>query len=361
MTDARGVYTDSPLPYHGSDPTRDIAAALSVPQQLMQDLTGGANLVISGFTLTRGSGMQLQVAAGICWANGLRAATILSTLNITPTTTQPRYTIIRVTVTPNNPIGTDPITGNNLIADTNILDALDGTAGASPVKPTLGSPYQVQVGSILLPASTSALTDSMLNALDCAPNSIGPDGSELVSSWTHRATNITNSVTAHGIQQGSGHSFDSDTVDGQHASAFQTSGSFDAAGAAAAVQTNLNTETSARSGADTVLTNGLNAHEATLLFSNGGAHGVKEVMGDTGPVTVNNGSGGVVTFSISFGFTFTTVPNIQLTLYTAAQIVIQYGYDLSFFGRTTSGFTIQLGQVTGSNQVMGVCWRAVGS
>jgi len=136
------VYTDSPQPYHGGDPVRDNATALQAVQDLANDLTGGANMVYSGFTLSVVSGMQVQVAAGFCRANGLRAATVLTTLTINTTSTQPRYTIIRVTVTPNNPNGTDPVTGNNLVADTNALGsgiAISNQKFLDPFSPLAGT------------------------------------------------------------------------------------------------------------------------------------------------------------------------------------------------------------------------------
>lgn len=314
MAGNRGVYADSPQPYHGGDPNRDLATVLSVPQQLMQDLAGGANLVISGFTLSVLSGMQVQVAAGICWANGLRAATVSTPLTINTTSTQPRYTIIRVTVMPNNPVGTDGTTGNNLIADTNAVDFVDGTPGATPIKPTLASAYQVQVGSILLPAGTSTLTSGMLNTLDCAPNSQGPDGAELVSSFTHRQTNITSSASAHGIKQGSGNAFDADTVDGQHASAFQPAGSYDAAGAAATVAGNLTTESTTRASADTVLTNALNAHEGQSIYT-GITHGEESRRGHVTGISITGGMGQVQVATITFSPAMAGTPQcITLTM-----------------------------------------------
>ena len=308
------MYTDSPQPYHGGDPVRDNATALQAVQDLANDLTGGANMVYSGFTLSVVSGMQVQVAAGFCRANGLRAATVLTTLTINTTSTQPRYTIIRVTVTPNNPNGTDPVTGNNLVADTNVVDFVDGTPGASPAKPTLSSAYQVQVGSILLPAGTSALASGMLNTLDCAPNSQGPDGAELVSSLTHRQTNITSSASAHGIKQGSGNAFDADTVDGQHASAFQPAGDYDAAGAAAAVDSNLTAETTNRTNADTVLTNALNAHEGQSIYT-GVTHGEESRRGHATGISITSGQGQVLVATITFSPAMAGAPqSISLTL-----------------------------------------------
>lgn len=199
MAGDRGTYVDGPKPYHSGDAVRDIGTCLTATQQLMQDLTGGLNPVFSGFTLTAAGGMQVQVGAGICWANGLRAATVQTTLTLNPTTTNPRYTIIRVTVVPNNPDGTDGTTGNSLVADTNAVDFVDGAAANPPAKPVLSSAYQVQVGSVLLPANTSTITSAMLSTLDCSPNSVGPFGAELPNSLTHRQASLASAVV-HGFQ-----------------------------------------------------------------------------------------------------------------------------------------------------------------
>lgn len=198
MAGNRGTYADGPQPYHGGDPNRDISTILAAVDRIVSDLYGGQNVVLSGFALSIVSGMQIQVGAGVCYASGIFAVTAPQTLNIATTSANPRYTLIRVTVTPNNPNGTDLSTGNNLLADTNVVDYLDGTAASTPGKPTLGSAYQVQVGSLLLPANTTALTSGMLNTLDCAPNSLY-DPSPLSTANSHRAASYGAGTTIHGV------------------------------------------------------------------------------------------------------------------------------------------------------------------
>lgn len=198
MAGNRGTYADGPQPYHGGDPNRDLTTILAAVDRIVSDLYGGQNVVLSGFALSIVSGMQIQVGAGVCYAGGIFAVTAPQTLNITTTGANPRYTLIRVTVTPNNPNGTDLSTGNSLLADTNVVDDLDGTAASSPGKPTLGSAYQVQVGSLLLPANTTALTSGMLNPLDCAPNSLY-DPSPLSTANSHRAASYAAGTTIHGV------------------------------------------------------------------------------------------------------------------------------------------------------------------
>lgn len=322
----------------------------------MGDLYGGQNVVLSGFALSVVSGMQVQVGAGVCYADGIYAVTSPVTLNINTTSTSPRYTIIRVTVTPNNPSGTDGTTGNSLIADTNAVDVLDGSAGSSPSKPTLTSAYQVQVGSILVPANTNVLTAGMLNTLDCAPNSLY-DPSPLTNANTHRAASLL-SATVHDVTattaggaggananklaltDANGRVGDSNLLGGLAPASYQPAGSYDTAGAAGAVQTILN------------------AHEAAVVTA-GPVHGESVRRGLTGQQTCNNQQ--QVSWPVTFSPAFPNgvIPDITgLTPIPTAPYNQQYGSQIYATGVTNTGMTIYFGQTSGGAVTLAVNWRA---
>lgn len=383
MAGSRGTYADGPQPYHGGDPNRDISTILAAVDRIMADLYGGQNVVLSGFALSIVSGMQIQVGAGVCYASGIFAVTAPQTLNITTTSTTPRYTLIRVTVTPNNPNGTDGTTGNSLLADTNVVDVLDGTAASTPGKPTLGSAYQVQVGSLLLPANTTALTSGMLNTLDCAPNSLY-DPSPLSTANSHRAASYGAGTTIHGVvatapgAAGAGKLLVGDSTYGAAGAALavidsggtarniaapgnatpfyvatldasgrapdsvllqgQAPAAFDSAGSAGAVQANLNGHA------------GASPKTAT---------GVHNLILDCGSVAAQTvGNQGFYDFTVSLNYAQPdTNYRARADWVVAAPFTVGYGGTTQIFGKSTTSFRVRVTQNSGASQSIGLDWQ----
>jgi hypothetical protein len=199
----------------------------------------------------------------------------------------------------------------------------------------------------------------MLNTLDCAPNSIGPDGSELVSSYTHRQASMAAAVV-HGFQasppggfgagnanrlaqlDGNGRVGDSGLLGGLAPSAYQPAGSYDASGSAAAVTAALVT------------------HEGAAV-SAGAVHGANVRHSTTTQQVCNNQT--QVSWSVSFSPAFAggVTPDVQLTPVASALYNQQYGSQCYAVGLSNTGMTIYFGQTSGGAVTVAVSWRAEAS
>lgn len=356
MTGPLGNYADLQV-LHGADLNADSATLAANDVATINVLLGGWNALVSGCTLTATGGLGVGVAAGEAIANGvilpISAGSV--TLGTNSGQVNPRIDVIYAQLVAGGTSGTNPGSGNPTKADTYTLGVQPGTNAASPVAPSLSNNTYVQLGTVTVPAGATSLTGANLNSQVTAPNAQGPLGPVLVNLLLHLAANITSSATVHGIRQGSGNGLDSDTVDGEHAAAFQPAGSYDAAGAAAAVAGNLTSESSTRASADTVLTNALNAHEAADLGT-ATVHNLRIQHGITGTeVTDSNGN---ATFTVTFPSPFTVPPTVVpgVVNFKPGNASVCEAQSV-----TVNGCTIQLGFASNSGATVQASWIAVGS
>jgi len=357
MTGPLGNYADLQV-LHGADLNADSATLAANDAATINVLLGGWNALVSGCTLTATGGLGVGVAAGEAIANGviLPISAGPVTLGTNSGQVNPRIDVIYAVLVAGGTSGTNPGSGNPTKADTYTLGVQPGTNAASPVAPSLPNNTYVQLGTVTVPAGATSITGANLNSQVTAPNAQGPLGPVLVNILLHLAANITSSATVHGIRQGSGNGLDSDTVDGQHASAFQAAGNYDAAGAAAAVAGNLTTETTNRTNADTVLTNSLNAHEAASAQA-GAVHNVWMQRGVIAGISLTSGMGRVVnTYNFPTPFDVTPVavlagPSIDTADGTSEDIKVK--------AQPISASQFQVMMNTGGNFNGSITWIAV--
>lgn len=328
MANARGNYLDNQI-LHGGDLNADLTTLLGNDAAALTAVLAGWNWLISGGALTPGSGYSFTVAAATVAAQGVIATLPLTTLTVGGNTSgSTRTDLVVATLTQNAPDGNNPSTGNPVVNDAWALSVVPGTPG----KATLAA-NQVQVGSVSVPNGATGIGQCTLNSSDSSPNSQGPLKTFL-DVRNHELANATSTNAVHGIQQGSGHGFDADSVDGIHATGF------DAAGAASAVQVSLNTEIANRSTADTTLQTNIN-NEAnsrqsgdTSLQSQINAL-PKERSGQF--LLSHNGSTGEQV-TIPFNYTFPAAPIVTVTPGQAPGGPNQSGFDIFVLNVTATGF-----------------------
>lgn len=320
MANARGNYADNQV-LHGGDLNADLTTLLGNDAAALTAVLAGWNWLISGGALTPGSGYSFTVAAATVAAQGVIATLPLTTLAVGGNSSGvTRTDLVVATLTQNAPDGNNPSTGNPVVNDSWALSVVPGAPG----KATLAA-NQVQLGSVAVPNGAGGIGSCTLNSADTSPNSQGPLKSFL-DVRNHQLANATSTNSVHGIQQGSGHAFDADSVDGIHASGF------DAAGAASGVQTNLNTETTNRTAADTVLqtniTNeatarqsgdtgvqgNLNTHTGESLYTQI-VHGEESRRGHVTGISITGGNGFGIVAHVTFSPAMAGTPqNVQLTM-----------------------------------------------
>jgi hypothetical protein len=263
--------------------------------------------------------MGVNVAAALATANGVLLPITAGTVTLAAGNTQPRYDVIYALL--GTTAGSNGTSGQPTTTDSYTLGVLGGVPSGSPVVPLLANANYVQLGTVLVPANATTATACTLNSQATAPNAQGPLKT-LVDLLTHIAANATSAVTVHGIQQGSGHGFDADTVDGIHAAGF------DAAGTASGVQTNLNTESTTRANADSAeqtariagdatLTTNLSTHSAQSIYT-GVTHGEESRRGHVTGIAITSGSGFGVVATVTFSPPMAGTPQcVTLTMDTA--------------------------------------------
>jgi hypothetical protein len=346
MAGAVGNYSDGET-IHGGDLNADLTSLLGNDAQLFLDIFAGWNILVSGFALTAGAGMAVNIAAGLAYASGIRLNMLSGSVTLGAGNAQPRYDVIWVQA--GKTAATNGTTSNPTQYDSGVYGVQAGTPGASPAVPALGDPTKVQIGTVLVPASATLASGCTLNSYATAPNAQGPVKT-FVDLLTHIAATITASNAVHGIQQGSGHGFDADTVDGVHAAGFDAAGTAatqvaSEAGTRAAADT---TEATARAGVQTNLTN----HAAQSLYT-GITHGEESRRGHATGISITSGSGFGVVATVTFSPAMAGTPQcVTLTMDTAnpggAPPVPQ--------GVSATGFSIAMS--TAGTYNGGVYWRA---
>jgi hypothetical protein len=292
MAGAVGNYSDGET-IHGGDLNADLTSLLGNDAQIVVDIFAGWNILVSGFALTAGAGMTVNIAAGLAYASGIRLNMTSGSVTLGTGNTSPRYDVIWVQAGKTAAI--NGTTSNPTQYDSGAYGVQAGTPGASPAVPALGDPTKVQIGTVYVPANATTASGCTLHSQATAPNAQGPVRT-FIDLLAHIAAAITASNAVHGIQQGSGHGFDADSVDGVHAAGF------DAAGSAGAVQTNLATETSSRTSGDTSIRNDLTSGALIPAKAQALVSAATILSMDHGIFSFNNTGSGtqVVTYATNF-------------------------------------------------------------
>lgn len=195
MAGAVGNYSDGET-IHGGDLNADLTSLLGNDARLFLDIFAGWNILVSGFALTAGSGMTVNIASGLAYANGIRLNMTSGSVTLATGNTQPRYDVIWVQA--GKTAGINPTTSNPTQSDSGTYGVQAGTPGSSPTVPTLGDQTKVQVGTVLVPANATTASGCTLNSQATAPNAQGPVKT-MIDVLTHIAASHATTVV-HGFQ-----------------------------------------------------------------------------------------------------------------------------------------------------------------
>ena len=195
MAGAVGNYSDGET-IHGGDLNADLTSLLGNDARLFLDIFAGWNILVSGFALTAGAGMAVNVASGLAYANGVRLNMVAGGVTLGTGNTQPRYDVIWVQA--GKTAGTNPTTSNPTQSDSGAFGVQAGTPGSSPVVPAMGDPTKVQIGTVYVPANATGIGSCTLNSQATAPNAQGPIKT-FIDLLTHIAASIL-TTPVHGVQ-----------------------------------------------------------------------------------------------------------------------------------------------------------------
>lgn len=378
MAGAVGNYSDGET-IHGGDLNADLTSLLGNDAQLFLDIFAGWNILVSGFALTAGSGMAVNVAAGLAYANGIRLNMTSGSVTLATGNTQPRTDVIWVQA--GTTAGTNGTTGNPTKTDSGTFGVQAGTPGGGV--PALGDQTKVQIGTVSVPANASTASACTLNSQATAPNAQGPVKT-LVDLLTHIAASHATSVV---------HGFQATTAGGTGTNELAaTDGTYGAVGRALALVDNGGTARQASQpganapnliatadGSSRVYDSnrlqgvqlGTGNGNIPQLDANGAVAKAEQVIVSGSPVAIFQGqgtflgTGNDLTTAVSFGHTFASPPVVEAwllwdktgsspPLWTICSVGVQNG------SITTTGFT--LGATGGNNgHTFTYQWRATGA
>ena len=195
MAGKRGNYQDNTPKFYAEDVNQDTATFLGNDAQLFQDLCDGWNVVWSGFALTAGAGMIVNIATGVCYAGGIRCAPGANSVTLAVGGSQPRYDVLYVQQ--GTTAGTNTPSGQPNVTDSATFGVLQGAAANPPSKPVITQANQCQIGTVYVPANATTAAGCTLNSGDTAPNSQSIRG--LVAATLHAASSILTGPV-HGAQ-----------------------------------------------------------------------------------------------------------------------------------------------------------------
>lgn len=195
MAGKRGNYQDNTPKFYAEDVNQDTATFLGNDAQLFQDLCDGWNVVWSGFALTAGAGMIVNIATGVCYAGGIRCAPAANSVTLAVGGSQPRYDVLYVQQ--GTTAGTNTPSGQPNVTDSATFGVLQGAAANPPSKPVITQANQCQIGTVYVPANATTAAGCTLNSGDTAPNSQSIRG--LVAATLHAASSILTGPV-HGAQ-----------------------------------------------------------------------------------------------------------------------------------------------------------------